>query len=311
MLQKIGKLIKSILFIGLAAGVFCGITIITLPKIPDFYQEEEWDVVFFGTSQSYCTFDPLIFSEYGLHTYNRGRQQQTMNYTYYYIKDAFDVSKIDVVVLEMFGMFYDEGDDRFTDASIRESSLGDFRYSDIKMEMIRDCVPKDLQFEYLFPLDKYHANWEKWDFSSAERFRETVFSPYYKESSDNGYSRWTGSEPAYYPEWEELHSGYYEEVYEENLRYLEMIRKLCIENGAELVLVKAPFPCYDMTIGKTNTMIDWAIAHDVDYINFMTMYEIIDLNTDTDSLDGGAHLNERGAAKVSRYLAEYLMEHYF
>ena len=105
-----GRILKIIFFLGiLGSGIFY-ISKALLPRIPDFYEEEHWDVVFFGTSQSYCTFDPEIFDDYNLKTYNRGRQQQTMNYTYYYVKDALDNSDIDVVVLEIFGMFYDEDD---------------------------------------------------------------------------------------------------------------------------------------------------------------------------------------------------------
>ena len=311
MLQKIWKIGKSILFLTILCVTLYGVTILVLPEIPDFYKEDEWDVVFFGTSQTYCTFDPMIFDEYALKTYNRGRQQQTMNYTYYYIKDAFDVSDIDVVVLEIFGMFYDEGDERFINETIRESSLGDFRYSPIKLEVIRECVPEEKQFPYLFPLDKYHSNWEKWDFTSFDAFQDTVISPYYFEGEDRGYKRWSSYEWTDYPDWGTLHSGYHEDVYEENMKYLEMIRELCEANNAELLLVRGPFPCYEMVIGKTNTIMDWAIDNHVEMVNFMNLTGEIGMDFGMDSLDGGVHLNESGAAKVSRYLAEYLMDNYF
>ncbi len=311
MLQKIWKIGKSILFVGVLALTLYGVTLTILPKIPDFYEEDDWNVVFFGTSQSYCSFDPQIFDEYGMRTYNRGRQQQTMNYTYYYVKDALDVSDIDIVVLEVYGMFYDEGDEGFTNESIRESSLGDFRYSPIKMEAIKDCVPEELQMPYLFPLDKYHSNWQRWDFSSLEKFQKSVLSPYYSEPSDRGYMRWTGSQWAEYASWAALHSGYHEDIYEENMRYLQMIKELCDEKGAKLLLVRAPLPCHEWVIGKTNTLWDWAIDNHVDMINYMLLTERCGLDFSTDSLDGGAHLNESGAGKVSRYLAEYIMDNYY
>ncbi len=306
MLQKIWKVIKSILFLGLVAAVIYGVTILTLPKIPDFYAHEEWDVVFFGTSQSYCSFDPAIFDEYGLKTYNRGRQQQTMNYTYYYIKDALEVCEIDTIVLEVFGMFYDEDDERFEDELIRESSLGDFRYSEIKLEAIKDCVPEETQFQYLMPLDKYHTNWEKWDFSSLDSFKRTVLSPYYKESSDRGYMRWTAAAEFYYP-LEYVNSYYYEEVYKENIRYLEMILDMCRERGIRLILVRTPIPCYEMVVGKTNTIKAWAEMNGVEMLNFMELTKEIGFDSAVDSLDEGVHLNAAGASKVSRYLAEYIM----
>lgn len=311
MIEKWKKITKSILFLLLVLAVVYGIMMATLPKIPDFYKKDKWDVVFFGTSQSYCSFNPAVFDEYGLDTYNRGRQQQTMNYTYYYIKDALEVSEIDIVVLEVFGMMYDEGDDRFENETIRESTLGDFRYSKTKIEAVKDCVVPDQQLQYLFPLDKYHTNWEKWNFSSLETIQKTVFSPYYKEDSERGYMGWIPSTWYYYPPLEEINSGYRESVYSENIRYLEMIQKLCEENGAELLLVKAPLPCHNSVIGKTNTISDWAAENNVPMINMMQLTEEIGLNQDTDSLDEGVHLNQSGASKVSKYLAEFIVENYY
>lgn len=92
----------------------------------------------------------MIFDEYDLKTYNRGRQQQTMNYTYYYIKDALDVCDIDVVVLEVFGMFYEEDDTGFISEGVRDSSLNDMRMSETKIEAIRECVPEEMQISYFF-----------------------------------------------------------------------------------------------------------------------------------------------------------------
>ena len=87
-MKRIKKVFSSVIFVCVLAVSIVVVTYILSPKIPSFYKEKKWDVVFFGTSQSYCTFDPEVFDEYGWKTYNRGRQQQTMNYTYYYIKDA-------------------------------------------------------------------------------------------------------------------------------------------------------------------------------------------------------------------------------
>ena len=52
-----------------------------------------------------------------------------MNYTYYYIKDALDVCDIDVVVLEVFGMFYEEDDTGVISEGVRDSSLNAVSYT--------------------------------------------------------------------------------------------------------------------------------------------------------------------------------------
>lgn len=309
-MKKLVCFIKIIIFGGVLCIAILGITVALIPKIPDFYKQQQWDVVFFGTSQSYCTFDPGIFDKYDLKTYNRGRQQQTMNYTYYYVKDALDNSKIDVVVLEIFGMFYDENDTGFTSEGVRDSSLNDLRFSNVKVEAIRDCVPEELQIEYLFPLDKYHSRWEELDYSSFATWKESITEPYFTEEG-RGFKHWAGAQPCGYAAWDTIFSEQRRDVYERNFEYLDKIYQLCQEHGTKLVLVKAPFPCYDRTVEMTNTVMDWADTNGVELINCMKVTDVIGMNFEEDSLDGGTHLNEQGGQKVSRYIAEYLKEKYF
>lgn len=75
------------------------------------------------------------------------------------------------------------------------------------------------------------------------------------------------------------------------------------EKRTKLILVKAPLPCYDRVIEETNTVSDWAEEHDIELINYMRLQDVLELNFYTDSLDGGTHLNESGAGKVSKHLA--------
>ena len=252
----------------------------------------------------------MIFDEYDLKTYNRGRQQQTMNYTYYYIKDALDVCDIDVVVLEVFGMFYEEDDTGFISEGVRDSSLNDMRMSETKIEAIRECVPEEMQISYFFPLDKYHSRWEELDYASWNGFYNSALKPYYEEA-DRGYKRWTESEVCVDDYWSIAFSEIRRDVYAENIKYLDKIYELCQKKGAKLILVKAPLPCYDRVIEETNTVSDWAEEHDIELINYMRLQDVLELNFYTDSLDGGTHLNESGAGKVSKHLAAYLKENYF
>ena len=293
-------------FLGIFGLLVYGITIAFLPKIPDFYKEEEWDVLFFGSSACYCSFDPEVFDEYGLKSYNRGRQQQPINYTYYYIKDALDVSDVDVVVLETYGLTFWEGADMFTNPSVRDSSLNDMRYSKIKYEAIRDCVEEEQRMGYYFPLDKYHSNWEKWNFSSVSAFWNDINERYYTEKSERGFFGWGGAQSfSYLPE-EGVFSEVRQELYSLNKTYLELIYEECQKKGVQLVLVRVPVPCDTYIVEQMNTVEDWANEHGVAFLNYMEMTEELGMDWEQDSLDGGTHLNADGAKKVSKHLAEYL-----
>lgn len=311
MKRFVNQILKCIIFAAILGGAIGGITWMLMPKIPDYYEEDNWNVVFFGTSQCYCTFNPAVFDAYGLKTYNRARSQQPMEYTYYYVKDALRTSDIDVVVLEIFGMSYGEDSPLHIEEGVRDASLNDFPYSAIKIEAILDCVPAEEQWSYLFPLDKYHSNWETLDYSSPAAFLESVAVRTYQEESERGFWGWLASQPSEYPAWEEIYSEVRADVWEENMGYLEGIYELCQENDAKLVLVRAPFPCTADMVQITNTVADWAKQHEVELINYMKLTDEIDLNLEEDSLDGGTHLNLQGANKVSLHLAEYLQEEYF
>ena len=65
-MKTINNFIKIIIFLVVLNGGILLITYVLTPKIPSFYREKHYDAVFFGTSQSYCSFDPLIFDEYDL-----------------------------------------------------------------------------------------------------------------------------------------------------------------------------------------------------------------------------------------------------
>ena len=207
-------------------------------------------------------------------------------------------------------MFYEEDDTGFISEGVRDSSLNDMRMSETKIEAIRECVPEEMQISYFFPLDKYHFRWEKLDYASWNGFYNSALKPYYEEA-DRGYKRWTESEVCVDDYWSIAFSEIRRDVYAGNIKYLDKIYELCQKKGAKLILVKAPLPCYDRVIEETNTVSDWAEEHDIELINYMRLQDVLELNFYTDSLDGGTHLNESGAGKVSKHLAAYLKENYF
>lgn len=305
------KIIKILSFLGILAVLVCAVTAALLPKIPDFYEEDAWDVVFFGTSASYCSFSPEIFDEYGLKSYNRGRQQQPINYTYYYIKDALEKSDIDVVVLETFALTYWEGCEMFTNKGIRDSSLNDMRYSKVKYEAILDCVPKAYQLEYLFPLDKYHSNWEKLDYHSPSALWKSLWNRYYTEESERGFLGWDTVRESSYLSGEALKSEVRQEMYYFNRKYLDFIYEECKNHDSELVLARVPLPCEPYIVEIMNSVEDWAKERGVPFLNYMEMTDELGMDWNRDSLDGGNHLNIYGAEKISGHLAKYLKREYF
>ena len=76
----------------------------TTAKIEGFYNspENEYDVMFFGSSNAYCSFNPLvIWKETGVKSYVFATQQQPMWATYHYMVDAFKMQNPELVVVDV------------------------------------------------------------------------------------------------------------------------------------------------------------------------------------------------------------------
>ena len=137
----------------------------------------------------------------------------------------------------------------------------------------------------------------------------SALNPFYEEK-DRGYVRIKDAEVCVDDYWSMVFSETRREANDKNILYMEKIYDLCQKKGAKLLLVKAPLPCYDRVIEETNTVRDWADERGVELINYMRLQDVLEMNFYTDSADGGTHLNEKGAARVSGHLAKYLKEHY-
>ena len=199
----------------------------------------------------------------------------------------------------------------YTNSVVRDNSLNDMRYSRIKYEAILDCVRKEHQMGYLFPLDKFHSNWERLNYQSPMAFCKSIQTRYVQNGSVRGYFGWDANTEIWYLSEEERKSNVRRYVYGFNMEYLELIHELCKDKGVQLVLTRVPLPCDTYIVEEMNTIQDWAEEHSVPFINYMKMTDELGMDWTKDSLDDGNHLNVFGAEKVSRHLAEYLKREYF
>lgn len=93
------------------------------------------------------------------------------------------------------------------------------------------------------------------------------------------------------------------------MKYLDKMRKLCEREGIRLLLVKAPSLAPQWYDGQNQQVIDYAKKHGLEYVNFYELLEETGIDYETDTYDGGLHMNYSGAKKLSRYLGKYLRKH--
>ncbi|WP_404987702.1 hypothetical protein [Clostridium culturomicium] len=271
-------------------------------KTNGFYNEAEnrFDVMGFGSSHMYCTVNPLtIWENTGIPSYLLTSQQQPPCTTYYYIKEALKTQAPKVVLVEAY-MFtlqpasYDEG--------VFHDAVDFLRPSKNKRDLINEMIPENERINYHIPLLKYHTRWEELeeqDFDNSYRKMKDWLKGYVflKDSKEISVDEEVFNEDIRLP------------IPEENLKYLDKIIELSEEENFKLVLIASPYNVSAKEHGVFNSISDYAEEKGIDFINFNSLFNELNLNTNTDFYDSG-HTNVYGAEKVSNYLGEYLQKKY-
>lgn len=91
--------------------------------------------------------------------------------------------------------------------------------------------------------------------------------------------------------------------------YMEKIRKLCSDSGADLLLVSTPSP-KNYNYARHNSLAEFASENGIPYLDMNLELDRIGIDWKNDSLDKGDHLNYAGAHKVTARLAQYLKSQY-
>ncbi len=94
------------------------------------------------------------------------------------------------------------------------------------------------------------------------------------------------------------------------MKYLEMIRTLCESKGIKLILIKAPSLSPRWYDSEEEQVVKYAEEHSLPYINFYKLIKETGIDYETDTYDGGLHMNYTGATKLSKWLGKELKEKY-
>lgn len=260
--------------------------------------EDSCDVVFFGSSHAYCSFNPLVvYDEANIVSYVAATQKQPLWASYYYIKEAIARQKPTAAVLDLFSLTLD-GD--YSDEATRYTYTDDFPNGINKLKLV-NASAEDFKskFNLLFRFTKYHSRWSS---LTAEDFG---YNP--KNLGDRlyGYCLLTDAE-------EGLSRTDYSRLSEtiplseKNADYLVRIIRLCRENGVRLILTVNPSNETSRERMIYNAAAELAGEYGAEFVNFNDRFDEIGLDIGTDFYDR-AHLNRSGAIKFSRYFAREML----
>lgn len=289
----------------------------------EFYQQENIDTLFIGSSLVYCGYDPRILDEvWGENTYIAGTPIQKIDGSYYLLKEALKKNDIKTVYVDTYNRHYiDEPEERtkghmelvyyITDymkdgwnryeflinASGSEHYINSFfvpsRYGNYlldleRMERIIKVKRRDEYSEYILP-DRFYKG--------AMFAQGQLGNPNLIAKVD---------EANYGPIEEQAISNY-------SLQCLDKMVELCKKEGIRLVLLATPVPHlyidsvtdYD---NYHNYMKEYAKQNNIEFYNF-NLCKIDYLNFEkTDFLDM-QHLSGVGNEKYSKFFADFMINY--
>lgn len=311
MLGRIGKgICKTILFMGILAGLLLGIQeVLKLnmghrgsDSVRGFYEEEDnsIEVLFIGASTMFCTADPLVlYEEYGIASYDFGSSAQPFELSYLFMQEAFKTQKPKVVALEMLSAVKELEPQK---AENLNYGITDMHFSFEKAASLYKMLRGDqsLTLSYLVPMAQYKDRWQELeredftgDYESYANYSKGAYTPDKIAEAPLDFSSYYDEEACELPK--------------RSIEIFEQMLALCRENGAELLLFKAPNVGWN--IGQTKAVERLAEQYDVPFLNFYPLLEELSIDRQKDFRDN-THFNRYGSEKASVYLGKYLKEHY-
>lgn len=344
--KKIGTIILSL---AIPVFVFLGLQRLVQPKYAsdifegnftaEYYDETTpHDVILIGDCEVYENIDPIyLWKNYGITSYIRGNAQQLAWQSYYMLEDTLRTETPEVVIYNVQALTYAKPQKE----EYNRMTLDGMRWSKTKWEAVQTSMCEGEQFmDYVFPLFRYHsriAELKEEDLTYFWNRRRISHNGYYMRvdvlpvsESDVADPTWLlgddadeDSEEIEDP-WAEIEGATEEgetdlavdttkqgEPFGElPMKYLDKIRSLCEEKGIQLILMKAPSLAPEWYESDNRQVVEYATKYKLPYINFYELLDETKIDFDTDTYDGGLHMNLNGADKLSRYLGKELIQKY-
>ncbi|MGM9538311.1 MAG: hypothetical protein ACI3VN_08270 [Candidatus Onthomonas sp.] len=241
--------------------------------------ENTIDVLYLGDSLTYSSYSPLdMWEQRGFTGYVSAVGGGRMNTAYQTLRKFLKTQHPKVVVLE---------------AHVAA------RYTPGNESLLTEA-------ELLFPLFENHDRWKQLSLSDL-----TAPVHYTRIENEKGFRcnmKIRGAEEDSYME----QTGEKSSLNLITRIYLNRMVRLCQENDIQLLIAATPSQ-KNWDYKKHNTMEQFAAENrdkGVDFLDMSLLTEEIPIDWETDSRDGGDHLNYYGAMKVSAYMADYLANCY-
>ena len=261
------------------------------------------DVVFLGDCEFYESINPVVlWNSYGINSYVRGSSQQLIWDSYYYLLETLEYEKPGTVVFNAVEMKIGTVQkEEYTRLTLDGLKLSKYKLAAAKLSIEMNPDGNESLISYIFPILRYHSRWSdisEEDFKYLFSRDEITYAGYFLKTGTQARSETNvrGGLPTKFPDicWE----------------YLDKIVDLCKERDIEIIIYKSPtdtrhYPWYDEWDEELE---NYSSGKGIMYISSVSDPEGTGIDWNTDTCDGGDHLNYSGAEKVSLYLGRILSE---
>ena len=276
-------------------------------QMEQFYRQPRGsvDLLVLGSSHAFVDIDPAqIEEETGLRTYDLGASMQSMWHTYYDLEEALKYQTPKLIVLDVFRMT--ETFDYSKESKLIKSVYG-MRPSMTKIKAIRagfadEKAPLAELLTHFFEFPSYHSRYEELTIGDLA---------FWKEPPKDYKGHYSLSES--FPQERVDVSGVTEKkpIEEKTAAYFKKILETAKQHGIPVILVNVPYVVSDDDQKIFNSMEELIAPYCVDgqviYLDLNKKADEIGIDFATDFADA-EHLNEKGAEKLNRYLADYLIK---
>lgn len=255
---------------------------ITNSNARGFYGEPKnsIDVVILGDSNAYSACSPMyIWNKYGIPTYVAAEGFQNVTGASNLLDEVLTCQKPKLVVFDVNMLWTGK-----TTLKKVENNL------------------KNVAYKYL-PLAQYHNRWKTMDVKDMFGAKEYT----YRSASRGQYLSmdvrpFTGQSKMTPTDDEEA-------IPEVSKVLLERLIAKCNDNGIKIMFMETP-TAKSWNYARHNAMVKYAKEKKINFVDMNTLDGEYAVDWNTDTRDGGRHLNCEGAEKVSAYLGKYISEKY-
>lgn len=268
------------------------------------------DTLVIGNSHAYCTFDPAVMEQAsGKRVFNAGMPDQKIDIMYYNLLETLKTQKPDTIIMEGFVLGRSD--------SVYQGYIADMDAMDPGLNKLKACFeiyPDKYDAVRMFiSLYRSHNNWKKPTIIKGNlKYMLGMVKP---NSNFNGfYSLASRMSDATLQKYRDAGSIKFAPVIDDyTTDYFSRVAKLCRDRGIRLVVSMAPFN--DVYLEKVNysafneKLSELCKNEGVELVDFNTLYKEVGLEYGDfeDAFHHAQHMNKWGAAKVSKYMAGYLM----